>query len=256
MGKFQNIYMDVGGKWLRKVAHHRYHMIEMDDVTDHRDFEFNYIVDLSEIDLDMVSEKNLGSAKQYCGYEEIDLDNPEIIAEMLHSYGLKAPIKDWTGNNWHKMFREARKLSYELNDHQKHEEMMNRPVNKIGSTAREFMQGDFRSGMIRGISEGDTAANIMGKMHGMSDEAMNKIKGMNTKVTACQFRMRPSNSPSSVPSDDPLPYTKGFMAGINSAKMENNREELVPSYIEGYKFGVSVRCGDNPWPDWAKAKLG
>lgn len=254
MGKFKEIYLDDGGKWLRKVAHHRYHMIEMIDVTDYSDFpDYNYIVDLSEIDLDMVSEKNLESAKQSCGWDDMDLNNPEYVAEMLHSYGLKAPIEAFDGNNWHKMFREARKFSYSFdNDLQKHEEMMNRPVNKIGSTAREFMQGDFRSGMIRGISEGDAVAKIMGKMHGITDEAIDKIKGIETKVTVCKFRMHPSNSPDSVPSDDPLPYTVGFMAGINSAKMEDDREELAPSYIEGYKFGVSVRCGDNPWPDWAK----
>ncbi|RKZ05314.1 hypothetical protein DRQ25_16440 [Candidatus Fermentibacteria bacterium] len=227
-------------------------MIEMNDVHDYNDFECNYLVDLSEIDLDMVSEKNIEDAMRSCGWEGMDQDNPEYQVEMLHSYGCKAPIEDWSGNNWHKMFREARKLSYELDDLESHEERMNRPVNALGSTAREFMQGDFRSGMLRGISEGKDDARIIGKMHGMSDDLMDKMRGMETKFNAGQFRMHPIGGPSSVPSDDPLPYTMGFMAGMNSSKMEDNREDLAPAYIEGYKFGVSVRCGDNPWPDWAK----
>jgi len=250
MGKFKNIYLDTpGGKWLRKVAHHRYHMIEMLDLPEWSgdDFGYRYAVELSEIDLDMMTEKEIESARKSCGWEGMDTTDPEMIAEMLHSYGLRAPIEAWNGNNWRKQFKEARKFSYELdNDLDRHEEIMNRPVNALGSTAREYMQGDLRTGMLRGISEDNTDAKIMGKMHGYSDEMMEKMKSMTTKVNAGQFNLH------KIPSDDPIPYMMGFMAGFNSARMEDDRENTVPDYFDGYKFGVSVRCGDNPWPEWAK----
>lgn len=249
MGKFKNIYLDYSGKWLRKVAHHRYHMIEMTDMEDAcgSDATYKFHVDLSEIDLDTISQKTFDSAMRSCGWEGMDISNPEMIAEMLHSYGCKAPLGDWPGNNWHKQFREARKFSYELeSDPDKHEEMMCRSVNAIGSTAREFMQGDLRSPLLRGISEDRTDAKIIGKMHGYSDELMEKMKGMEVSYKSGRIAYN------KIPSDDPLAFMMGFMTGINSGRMEDNREDVASAYVDGYKFAVSVRCGDEPWPDWAK----
>lgn len=43
-------------------------------------------------------------------------------------------------------------------------ERMERPVNKIGSTAAEYMTGDMRSAVLRGVANNDVAAEILLKM--------------------------------------------------------------------------------------------
>jgi hypothetical protein len=40
---------------------------------------------------------------------------------------------------------------------------MDRPANKIGSTAREYQAGDTLSAVLRGVAEGNPAAEIMPK---------------------------------------------------------------------------------------------
>jgi hypothetical protein len=45
-----------------------------------------------------------------------------------------------------------------------YEDRMDRPVNGIGSTAREFAVGDISSPILRGICEGDPRAELMAKM--------------------------------------------------------------------------------------------
>ena len=46
--------------------------------------------------------------------------------------------------------------------------LLEKPVNRIGSSAREFMTGDFTSAMQRGCESGDPSARLMAKMHGAS----------------------------------------------------------------------------------------
>lgn len=245
-------WQDYGGKFYRKTSENRFHIMEVMNTEDWGDSPgFKYCVDLSEIDLDMITNKMREEAKRSCGWEGMD-NNPLHIVEMHHSYGHKAPLGEWCGNNLRKLMKNARELSQELDDPSIHENHMNKSVNALGSTAREFMTGDFSSGMLRGISNNDMNARITGKMYGITEEKMDSMKGIDTKFTFLQFKMRPTNSPSSVPSDDPLAFITGFMAGVNGSRMEDERKELADAYLEGYKYGISVRNNEKDWPTWAK----
>jgi hypothetical protein len=83
----------------------------------------------------------------------------------LHAYGAQAPLWSEAGKNAHKLLRAAKRESRLLaTNAAEYEARMDRPVNKIGSTAREYASGDFSSAVLRGLSEGRTDAMIMAKM--------------------------------------------------------------------------------------------
>jgi len=163
-------YVDYGGKWIRQVSEYRYHVIELVNMVDAcgSDATFTYCVDLSEIDLEEVTDENIKSALSCVGLSlnEAFRYGPLALVEALHSYGCKAPMGDFCGNNWRKHMKEARALSRELDDPSAHAERMNRPVNRIGATAKEYMKGDMRSAVMRGLEEGRTDAQVMFKIYG------------------------------------------------------------------------------------------
>jgi hypothetical protein len=101
-------------------------------------------------------------------------------------------------------------------------------VNKIGSTAAEFMRGDFTSAMVRGCEAGDANARLMAKMHGASPEATNDV--------------RP---------DDWLPYLFGYMAAVNGGSKQTD-PDTAPEYFRGFERGEKVKAGTCPAPGWIK----
>lgn len=169
--------LDYGGRFYRKLAGtRRWHFVDvcnMDDACG-RDNEgcAKYCVDLSEVDLDSIPEKTIASAMQSCGYDEdpavsrLDPDAREcMIAEACHGYGAKAPLWQDSGNNRHALIREAKRESRLLQkDVDAMADRMEAPVNAIGSTAREFMQGDLASPILRGLEAGDPRADLMARM--------------------------------------------------------------------------------------------
>lgn len=89
--------------------------------------------------------------------------------DALSWYGAYAPLSSELGNNAGKLMREARALSRELElDAEAYEAAMDRPVNRIGSTAREYQAGDISSAILRGLGEGRKDAEILAKMGGLS----------------------------------------------------------------------------------------
>ena len=90
--------------------------------------------------------------------------------EALASYGAVAPLEQWAGSNARKLLAEARSESRSLDDPDKYEAAMSRPVNRLGSTAREYAAGDFDSAIERGLARNDMSAQIMAKMHGIKPE--------------------------------------------------------------------------------------
>lgn len=163
-------WLDYGGVWSRQVSESRFHFIRLDNMDEAcgRDSEGHprYSIDLSEVDLGEISGRHLRDALESCG-ADIGVPIPVCdMAEACRSYGLAAPLHSVSTNNAYKGIAECRRESYRLTrDQDAYEEAMGRPVNKIGSTAREFGRGDLQSALVRGIEAGNQDAVIMGKMY-------------------------------------------------------------------------------------------
>ena len=130
------------------------------DATSEEDQD-KYNVSLSEVDL---NSPQLDEALKCCGWE----DEPELTdlmkVDSLHSYGARAPLNDWSGGNANKLIASAKRESKELDNPETYEIAMSRPVNKLGSTAREYANGDINSAIMRGIEKKDPIAELMGKI--------------------------------------------------------------------------------------------
>lgn len=161
--------LDYGGKKWRCVGNRQYQFIEfinMDEACG-RDNEgqAKYNVSLRLVDLNTVTPGNIKSALDCCGVDLEPVPSDEITAECLDSYGCHAPLEQFSGNNAHQLMRQAYSAANALLDPDQLESALAKPVNKIGSTAREFMQGDFTSAIQRGCEAGSTDARIMAKIN-------------------------------------------------------------------------------------------
>jgi len=150
-------FTDYGGSWYRRIpGTTRYHVIRLDNWEelcggDAPDATYN--VTLSEVEWDT----------SFVPEDDEDPGDLERVA-TLHEEGSKAPLGEWNGNNYQKLIQEAKRRSRELDDPRTYKEAMERPVNKIGSTAKEFQQGDVLSAVLRGVAGGDPTAELMLKL--------------------------------------------------------------------------------------------
>lgn len=196
----------------------KYLVLEVIDLKD-RTGEGEFCVDLALVDLDEVSTATVRSAKDCYGCED-EAPRELVLVEMLYGYGAKAPLFSAQAGGRVVARRlgrsEARKLDIDA--------AMNRPVNAIGSTAREFMHGDFQSAMYRGIQEGRQDARIMAKMYGNDPDEHIK---------------------------DRMPFLMGFLAGKAGQPNEAN-EDYSPHYTSGWERGQRVARGEASPPSWIK----
>jgi hypothetical protein len=224
--------LDYGGKNWRFVGNRQYQFIEfinMDEACG-RDNEGQpkYNVSLRLVDLNTATPGNIKSALNSCGWDGMDQTNDEMLAECLDSYGAHAPLEQYSGNNARARMRQAYQAANALLDPSQLEEALQKPVNKLGSTAREFAQGDFTSAMQRGCESGSPDARIMAKMHGIPQSAIDDT--------------RPA---------DFLPYLMGYMCAMNNGTKETN-PDTSPEYFRGFERGENVRAGKCPAPGWIK----
>jgi len=220
--------LDYGGKNIRQSGNRQFQVVELINMDEAcgRDNEGQpkYVVELRLVDLDALSEATIKSALDSCGWENMQGDNN--LAECCDSYGAHAPLESFSGNNAHKLLRQAYHAANELLDSDSLESALEKPVNKIGSSAREFMNGDFTSAMVRGVESGNPDARIMAKMHGIPQEAIDAS--------------RPA---------DFLPYVMGYMAGMSGGAKETD-PDTAPEYFRGYERGQNVKAGKCPAPSW------
>lgn len=249
--RFDRWYEDTpGGKYGRKLGLGRYQVIEwidMWDATGEEDQD-RYCVDLNEVDLGVLSPKNIEDAKKCCGWDKTWFKPTDTadrkgraLVECCFDYGFKGPLGGWSGNNLKKLMTQARKYAAELDaEPDRYEEALNRPVNKIGSTAREFMAGDINSAMARGIAEGRPESKLMAKMYGVKEDDMALVEGR-------------------LISDDPLAYQMGYITGLQGGELDQpgtDRSELASEYIRGWQYGVDVKAGKATAPTWCKTSGG
>lgn len=225
--------LDYGGKNIRCSGNRQFQIVELINMDEAcgRDNEGQpkYVVELRLVDLNALSADTIKSAKQFWGQEADEMPDA-MLAECCDSYGAHAPLESFSGNNAHKLLRQAYKAANELLDESNLESALEKPVNKIGSSAREFMNGDFTSAMVRGCESGNVDARIMAKMHGCPQEAIDNV--------------RP---------DDWLPYLMGYMSAMNGGQKETD-PDTAAEYFRGYDRGLNVKSGKCPSPDWIQTQ--
>lgn len=162
--------LDYGGKNMRHIGNGKYQIVELInmDYACGRDNEGQpkYVVELRLVDLASISANTLASALECCGQNREELTD-DCKAECCDSYGARAPLGSWCGNNARKLLRQAYQEANSLLDESALESKLDCPVNKIGSSAREVMNGDFMSAIQRGVESGNTDALLMAKIHGV-----------------------------------------------------------------------------------------
>jgi hypothetical protein len=193
---------------------------------------------LVEVDLDCADIQAAASSWGEDASEHEDL----ALAFMVASYGEYAPLHDEASNNGHKLIRELKRLSREIEDDSgRYEALMSRPVNALGSTAREFQRGDFQSAMDRGLRSGNEAAGIMAVM---SRPRQPVSLGLLTPSGEVQHGV--SVDMSLTGSDDPLAFSYGFSQGIRGEAKATD-DDLAPEYVRGHAEGLKVfNGGDLP----------
>lgn len=255
-------YVDYGGTWYRRVGKGRYHVMELmnwQEVCGSDAPPERYNVALSEVDLLAMTPTMRMDALRSCGLEGEDSELAVLAAH--YQYGHKAPLGQWDGNNYLELMKEARTLSAELDDPRVHERYMQRPVNAIGSTAREYMQGDLSSAPRRYADEmrareGEVYKSVAAFVDKAVGPETTVIQSsvLNPKTDSLKVAFSMSVNFSKVSeaegTDDPLAYSMGYMHAMAGQGLEHDRRDLAPAYIAGYHKGVDVKAGNVQKPEW------
>ncbi len=165
-------WSEYGGRWARHIAGTRYHVIRFENCEEWGDGATGYHCDLQEVD---TSNPRLKDAMRSSDvpFDALNEYGEPIEAalyrlmqvEALSSYGAYAPLWQEAGTNSHRLLRAAKRESRLLatNDTE-YQARMDRPINAIGSTARELATGDVNSAILRGLEAGDPKADLMARM--------------------------------------------------------------------------------------------
>lgn len=253
--RFIIMYEDYDAWYVRRLEGRRYHFMQLLDLveacgeSEAKEMGGKYNVDLHEIDLDLVPKDQIKGVMDSIGWDEATMKNMSeaVVATEVGRYGYGAPLYSETGSNREQLLKNCRHESARLQaDRAAYEEAMNKPVNAIGSTAREFGQGDLRSALFRGIQEDTPEARIIGKIQGFNEGTMDQIKEQKPfPITSMSIAVK------KVPSDDPIAYMMGYQDALGGhGKADAGDDKLAPAYLEGYKKGVAVKAGDEKFPEF------
>jgi hypothetical protein len=188
-----------------------------------------YVDSVYRVDLSEVPESEIASAMNSCGPDfdgwkvpPTAEDREWINVECLVDYGCASPMAECSDPSYPERARAAarREVEQMIADSDHTEALLDRPVNRIGSTARDFGRGDSLAGLDRykRAKEASSLSVPMGK----------------------------------VPSDDPLAYVHGYQTGATGGGLPADREDLAPAWLEGHALGRRVLAGEVEAPGWAK----
>ena len=134
-----------GGRWARHIEGTRYHVIRFENCEEWGDGATGYHCDLQEVTIDNPqldgARKCVGIAEDWC--DEYGEPLPALAkVEALSSYGAYSPLwQDASANSW-ALIRAAKRESRLLaTDSAEYEDRMDRPVNAIGTSARNYGLG-------------------------------------------------------------------------------------------------------------------
>lgn len=152
-------YKDYGGKWISgKLNNGEFdywiiiEVINWLDAVGEKEAPAKYNVSVSVVSPSEAGIENLERAKQYCGVEDEELSDEHKV-KLLHSYGVFTQVWCENGNNYEKLMKEAHRfVNTEL--YILFSFVMDRGVNRIGTTGWEALKGDYSSAMNR-LSSGN-----------------------------------------------------------------------------------------------------
>lgn len=179
---------DYGGKWAKADPTYsgRYYVIDFTNMEDTcgRDATYKFHCSVRQVDLTQIPKSELVSALESCGYDFYELaregyTNRHIQWQMVdacHGHGLGAPMQEFTSNTYAGRLRaDARRYAESLMaDEALVQSQLDKPVNRIGSTARDFGRGDALAGLERyasGEGEPDPTNDLMLRLYGRPDLA-------------------------------------------------------------------------------------
>jgi len=235
---------EYGGRWAKADKNHlgRYYILDFVNMWDacgqsdcERDGQDRYICEVRLVDLSEVSEASLKSAYDCCG---LDMDDPDYQSDLckveaLHCYGCSAPMDSFSANTYAGRVRaQARRCAEGLmTDAAAAECALGRPVNAIGSTAREYGLGDLDSAMARHRER--------------CEEVVERATEMATIASfdPLTYAVRLNVNMKRVPSDDPIAYSHGFMTGYTGGDRPADDDDLAEAWLEGYAKGLDVKDG-------------
>jgi hypothetical protein len=182
---------DYGGLWARRAPDGSWYVLRWTNLWDAAGEDSGldkYECDVKRIHLGETPKREIDSALKSCGWSLREEDGkpivvndwegtPVVVGDAEHfelclveccvGYGLGAPLESFTGSKYPLRIRaEARRYAEQcMKDDDLLEERLDRPVNAIGSTAREYGAGDIDAALQRGPF--DTSKNLVRKMHGL-----------------------------------------------------------------------------------------
>lgn len=175
---------DYGGSWFKPIkGTHHYFVVRYENGHEHDKELPRHMVSVVSVNLDEMDEKRLNDVLKCCGYridgDEIVSESGDVLAarsdsatwdhvlvEAALAHGAYAPHDDFSGDTRLASLRKQARDSANalIRDAALLKASLNRPVNKIGSTAAEFARGDIDSALNRGPF--DDTKNLMRHLHG------------------------------------------------------------------------------------------
>lgn len=163
-------YLEYGGKWIsQKIVDESleyYLVMSLDNLSDciGDDAEYTYLMRLCVVSPSAVDKETRRRAFEGCGVEDDDNLTPEMLVEILHSYG--AYSEEWSemGNNYKLLRSECVAEAKDVIE--KFIPKMNKPRNQFFALGWDFLAGDSYGMMSR-----------MSKNHALRGEVMAKCGG-------------------------------------------------------------------------------
>lgn len=172
-------WQDYGGTWLRRESegegvYWRLEVTNLDtacgaDNAGHPE----WIVEARRLDMADLSDGQVAEARRSCGWIGAP-ETPEAIAEACFAHGFGAPMFDTTaprgprGSERHlyaAIRAVCRDVATAIKDEAVRAARLDRPVNRIGSTAAEYGRGDLLSALDR--EPIDETKALMRRLHGL-----------------------------------------------------------------------------------------
>jgi hypothetical protein len=166
-------WVDYSGKWGKRAKDGSWYVIDFTNMVDacgEEAADAPYVCEVKRVDLSELTDANRRAALDCVGLDLEDVEprhREAALVEACVSYGFMQPLDSFSGARHAARIRANARRAAEalMRDAGALETALERPVNKIGSTAREYGRGDCDTALSRGPF--DPAKNLMRKLRGM-----------------------------------------------------------------------------------------
>jgi hypothetical protein len=150
---------DIHGMWGKKGPDLAWYIIKFTNMVDAcgeracKEMGVRYEAQVLRVDWRAVPIEERKQALNCIGNDSdpLEVKSEEELVYALVSYGLASPMAEFSAWNYPARVRKQAYLEAEslMKDYDRREELLDRPVNRIGTTAREFGSGDIMAGLRR-----------------------------------------------------------------------------------------------------------